>query len=127
MKKVTVHLPWPNSKLLPNRRGGRHWGSYQNQKVDSRAQGFIAAAESNMKHLFSADDLVKVMIVFYAPDARLRDLDGLYSSLKHAQDGICRYFGIDDSRMNPVTLVRRIDPDKVGYVVMTLEKLEEEP
>ena len=121
MKKVTIVLPWPDSNLMPNRRNGKHWRSYDRAKKASREAGKIAAYDAGAGKL--KQGLFSVRYVFYAPDRRRRDLDGLYGALKHTQDSVCEVLGIDDSQLNPVTLVRRLDQNKRGYVVMTLEAI----
>ena len=60
-----------------------------------------------------------IKLVFYPPDKRRRDLDNLFSSMKHTLDGVASALGIDDSQFRPVMLDFG-DVVKGGQVVMTI-------
>ncbi len=43
-------------------------------------------------------------MLFHAPDRRRRDLDNLLSSCKSYLDGVALAYGINDSRLRPMTI-----------------------
>jgi crossover junction endodeoxyribonuclease RusA len=61
----------------------------------------------------------KVTAVFFPPDKRHRDIDGLLSSMKAAFDGIADAIGVDDSRWQ--IGYRRGEPVKNGLVLIEIE------
>ena len=116
---MRVELPWPNPKLAPNRRNGKHWTVTH----DAKLEAFGAAATLTMQAQRSTgyeppmDGPVALAITFCAPDKRRRDLDGLLSSCKASLDAVAQVLGIDDARFEPVTL-RRGETTKGGAVVV---------
>ena len=101
---ITITLPFPSSKLMPNRKNGTHWASTIKEKEKAKNDGYYAAIAHKKKQFKPG-----VKIMFYCPDRRKRDLDNLYSAIKALQDGVCLGLGIDDSYFHPVTLDKTID------------------
>lgn len=98
---MIIKLSWPDSKLLPNRKNGRHWTSSQSAKENARLEGYQKAKDSGYT---APDGLLPVTLVFCAPDKRRRDLDNLLAAMKPALDGIAAALEVDDSRFRPVTI-----------------------
>ena len=106
MNEIKIVLPWPDSALMPNRRGGKHWASFQKKKEGARADGADAARNALEGH---GDDLiveggVSVSVMFFEPDRRHRDLDNLLGAIKWHLDGIAKELGIDDKQFRPITI-----------------------
>ena len=101
---ITITLPFPSSKLMPNRKNGTHWASTIKEKEKAKSDGYYAAI-AHKKNQFKPG----VKIMFYCPDRRKRDLDNLYSAIKALQDGVCLGLGIDDSYFHQVTLDKTVD------------------
>lgn len=101
---ITITLPFPNSKLMPNRKNGRSWASTVKEKEKAKNDGYYAAIGHKNKQIKPG-----VKIMFYYPDKRKRDLDNLYSAIKALQDGVCHGLNIDDSYFRPVTLDKTVD------------------
>ncbi len=111
---IEITLPWPDSKLMPNRRHGKHWASSQPAKVRSRQDAYYLAKAAKPEAM--PDGLLPLRIEFHAPDARKRDIDNLLSAHKAALDGIAQALGVDDSRFRPITLDYTTDTTKRGFV-----------
>lgn len=62
---------------------------------------------------------LKVTAVFFPPDNRRRDVDGMLSSIKSYLDGISDVIGVDDSKWQ--IALRREEPRKGGLVRVELE------
>ena len=120
--RIRIVLPWPDSRLMPNRRNGKAWQSTHAQKVRARQDGYLAAIQARGAGFDTQSDTLPMSITFVAKDRRKRDLDGLYGSLKHYQDGIAQALGVDDSRFRPVTLDYALDAEKKGFVIVEIGK-----
>ena len=64
---ITITLPFPDSKLMPNRKNGTHWASTVKEKEKAKNDGYYAAIGYRNKQFKSG-----VKIMFYCPD-RLRE------------------------------------------------------
>lgn len=98
-----ILLQWPDSKLLPNRKNGKFWGTHQSAKENARIDGY-KAAKDGIGTWVPPEGNIALSIVFNPPDKRRRDIDGALSSLKHHLDGMASALGVDDSRFRPVML-----------------------
>lgn len=117
---ITIRLPWPDSRLMPNRKNGRHWAGTQAAKVRARMDGAMSAKQAVGRNTVSLPDQIPVKITFAAPDRIRRDMDNLHSAMKASLDGIAKALGVDDSRFVPVTLDRVLDPNKQGFVTVEI-------
>ncbi|MEZ2742657.1 hypothetical protein ACBP93_08500 [Paenalcaligenes hominis] len=61
---------------------------------------------------------VPLTIVFFMPDRRRRDVDGMHGAIKHHLDGIAQALGVDDSIFRPVVIDVDLDPAKKGFVLV---------
>lgn len=117
---ITIRLPWPDSRLMPNRKNGRHWGGTRTINVGAHKDGAMATREAVGRHTINLPDRIPVKITFAAPNRTRRDLDNLLSSMKANLDGIAKALGVDDSRFVPVTLDRVLDREKKGFVIVEI-------
>lgn len=115
---VEIKLGWPDRALFPNRRGGRHWGSFQRQKESARHEGYMAAKQVLHGGSIASCGALPVAITFYQPDRRKRDIDGMLGAIKHHLDGIAKALGVDDYQFRPLTLNACYDRNKEGYVLV---------
>jgi len=120
LDRLQIVLPWPDSRLMPNRKHGRHWGETIRAKVAARTAGIYAAEAALGGNQLSVGDRIPVRLTFVAPNRRKRDLDNLLAAMKHALDGIAMYLEVDDSRFRPMTLDDGIDKEKKGFVLVEL-------
>lgn len=100
---LILTLPFPDSRLMPNRKNGKHWTSTQSAKEEARRIGYAAGKEA-MGAYWKPKEGVGLTLVFCPPDRRKRDLDNLHAAMKHYLDGVCAALEIDDSRFRPVLL-----------------------
>lgn len=120
LDRLTIRLPWPDTSLMANRKGGKHWGVSHAAKVRARELAFFAAKEALGRHTLAAAGNVPVSITWVAPNKVRRDLDGLLSAEKSRLDGIAAALGIDDSQFRPLTLDRALDSEKKGFVLVEI-------
>lgn len=115
---LMITIPWPDKALFPNARGGRHWASFQRQKEKARTDGYMAAKAAKGEKNLVGLKRVPLTIVFFMPDRRRRDVDGMYGAIKHHIDGMAKALGVDDSVFRPVKLDVARDGDKKGFVIL---------
>lgn len=120
LDRLTLTLPWPNPKLMPNRKNGRHWASTQAEKEQARGDGFLAAKEALALDSVNRSELLPLKLTFVAPDNRGRDIDNLLASMKPALDGIALGLGINDKQFRPITLDSAMDSEKKGFVIVEI-------
>ena len=99
MSDNVFNVPWPDPRLSSNKRIDRR--ALTSVRQTAREIGFYAVKEAEIK----LDDFpIELMLVFFPPDARRRDLDNLYTSFKPTQDGIFEALNLDDSLIRRVIL-----------------------
>lgn len=124
-QQITIELDWPATALWPNRSNGQHWavrGKYAQaarQDAKTRALQVLRRVDGGELAITSHGQCLPVTYVFHAPTRRRFDLEGAYSALKAAQDGIADALGVDDYNFAPVVLLRG-DVRHGGAVVVTL-------
>ena len=118
---ITIELPWPDKRLSPNARV--HWAVLSALKEVAKGDAWWATYEvlQGGFHLERAEGY-EAQYIFAPPDKRKRDIDNCLAMMKAAQDGVCEYYGIDDSRIKR-TILEWGDVVKGGKVVLTLEEL----
>lgn len=89
-----IELPWPDRRLHPNAR--IHHMEKARVAKQSREDAAWWAKHAGVKPIKA--DALSVTIIFYPPDNRRRDVDGMLASLKPALDGIADIIGVDDSK-----------------------------
>lgn len=67
---LTLVLPWPDMRLMPNRKNGRHWGGVQSAKEQARRDGRVAAVVELGRRRFIGGDRIPVKVTFMSPDRR---------------------------------------------------------
>ena len=105
---MRVELPWPDPKLMPNRKSGRHWAITQAVKLRRQRMAWALTREAMQKEAFVPMEgrLLPVSITFCPPSYIRRDLDGLLGALKPDMDGMAKALGVDDQFFEPITLAR---------------------
>ncbi|ETD72986.1 hypothetical protein V757_01000 [Pelistega indica] len=111
---------FPDSALMPNRKNGRHWATYQKAKEKARIEGFYVAKEANKRIKYPFLN-VPLSIMFYFPTKHKRDLDNLLSAMKYHLDGIAKALEIDDTQFYPIVISKDIDPNKKGFVEVIID------
>lgn len=94
---ITVRLPWPDKRLLPNARVERytHAEIVKQHRFMAKIETLAQVATNNR---LPPDYLSPLAInwTFHPPDKRWRDYDGMISAGKAYQDGIFDALGIND-------------------------------
>lgn len=108
---IDIELPWPDASLSPNSRTNWHVKSpvFKTAKEEARIET-ISQAPSRMS-LIGWDSIgyIKVKIYFYPPDKRARDVDNMLASVKAYIDGVAQALNVNDSKFNPIEIVRCVN------------------
>lgn len=111
---ITLRLPYPDSRLFPNRK--THWAKKLKSKNAQLALAY-SASSSHRGRLGKQNYPVK--IVFVPNSNRRFDLDGALSASKSTLDGVAKGLGIDDSQFRPITL-DSLPAQKEAHVIMEI-------
>ena len=103
---ITVHLPFPDPRLNPNRCKGKHWASTVALRKSAREAAMLLTRQASRGVTFPMGHEVSLKVIFVQPDKRLRDRDNLMASFKNSIDGIADALGINDVQFNPVIVCR---------------------
>jgi crossover junction endodeoxyribonuclease RusA len=107
---LTINLPFPNSKLSPNRAKGLHWAKTSAIKKEQLANAYSltqkAIADAGRSWFNPLTGQIPLTVTFCEPDKRMRDLDNCLSSAKNAIDGIAMALMINDKNFSPITIKR---------------------
>lgn len=122
---IVVTIPFPDSRLNPNRSKGVHWAATSALRKKARADAHLLtlAALGGKKW---TDRAASLTITFIQPDRRARDRDNLLAASKPALDGVADALGINDAHFDPVT-IRREYGSKPGSVRIEIGLGKEEP
>lgn len=115
---IAITLPWPPRSIHPNARA--HWGKKASDTKHARKTAGWCAREAGLRP--GDPDIpanMKVTVVFYPPDAKVRDRDNLLANCKAYFDGIADALGVNDSGWDFTTQVG--DIVKKGAVRVELE------
>lgn len=94
VKLPAIILPFPDRRLHPNAR--IHHMEKARVVKQAREDAAWWAKAAGVKPIKT--DALSITIIFYPPDNRRRDVDGMLASLKPALDGIADVVGVDDSK-----------------------------
>jgi crossover junction endodeoxyribonuclease RusA len=102
--EIMLNLLWPDPGLSPNAR--KHYREKaQLISVARQMARFQALGERDWWQLYiSKDAPLEVKWIFYPPDKRHYDLDGIFSRCKAAQDGIFDALETNDNRVKRTVL-----------------------
>jgi len=113
---VAVELPWPDRRLHPNARV--HWAAKAKAVKQARTDAAWWAKAAGVRP--SKAQALNVSVVFFPPDKRRRDTDGMLSACKAYIDGIADAIGVDDSAWN--LSMRRDEPREYGAVRFEIQE-----
>lgn len=118
---ITIELPWPDKRLSPNARV--HWRekAEAQQAYKNSAWWTTYDAVVGERHPKRFDKYI-ALYEFCPPDRRKRDIDNCLAMMKAAQDGVCEYLEIDDSRIKR-TILEWGEVVRGGKVVLRLEEM----
>lgn len=102
LDRLTIVLPWPDSRLMPNHKNGGHWAGTQDAKARARMDGAMSAKQAMGRNVLSLPDQIPVKITFAAPDRIRRDLDNLHGAMKASLDGIAKALGLAGGRAETI-------------------------
>lgn len=115
---IAFTLPWPDSRLNPNRSKGAHWAATSKARKDARLEAYVLARQASpVAPQFSG--AVALSLTFIQPDRRARDRDNLLAAMKPSLDGVADALGINDAQFEPITLSREYG-GKPGIVRITI-------
>lgn len=114
---ASIDLPWPSRELHPNARV--HFMARAKAAKRCRVLAAWEAKAAGVRKMAATG--LAVTAVFFPPDNRRRDTDGMLSSIKSYLDGIADVIGVDDSRWN--LAIRREAPKKPGSVRVEISEV----
>lgn len=115
---MRLSLPLPPRELNPNT--ATHWAKKAKVKAQCRADAyFLCRSESHLGIEAGVQEL-PLTVEFRLPGKRKRDADNLLASAKAALDGVSSALEIDDSRFNPITVVRAYGAPQPGEMVVCI-------
>lgn len=118
--RLTIILPWIDSRLMPNNKNGKAWQSTHSVKIRARQDGHYAARTALGRHKLVAAETYPLRITFYAPDGIHRDLDNMLAACKPILDGVAESLGVNDRRFRPLILDAGRDARKQGFVTVEI-------
>ena len=98
---MKVVFPWPSPKVFPNYKRANHWRKFRHVEKAEREAGCIITnaaipAYERRELREGLTDKLRLAVVFFPPDRRHRDDDGMVGAFKHFRDGMADSLGIDD-------------------------------
>ncbi len=117
---LEIKLDWPDTRLMPNRKNGKHWAATHVAIAQARDGAYRAARHAMAGKVFAIDGRTPMRVTFVAPDRRSRDLDNLLAACKPHVDGIAQALGIDDKYFRPITVDDGFDQFRRGYVLVEI-------
>lgn len=111
---ASLILPWPAKELSPNARVHHHAKSKAVKAYREGAYWLTRARDLSVPD----SEEVFLLIDFYPPDKRRRDLDNMLSAFKAGLDGIADALEVNDHRFSLV--IRRRAPRKGGEIVVRM-------
>ena len=111
-----IRLPFPDPRLFPNRKNGKHWSATKTVKDMQHNQAYIITKQA-ANGLVLRDGDIPLSLLFLTPDNRKRDADNMLAASKALLDGMAQALGIDDSRFRPVLVDWCKGTDKVGALI----------
>ncbi len=118
-------LPIPRPLLTTNQSRGKHWSEIRKAKADTELLTTIGCAKAKVPNI---SDPVTVRLIWYAPDARVRDTDSLYPTLKACIDALVKkgvlvddgYRHVVETTCGPIVISR--DNPRLELVIRRLEE-----
>ena len=105
-----IILQWPSSDLSPNSRC--HWAKKAKAAKAARQAAGWATKAAGVR--IKGSGAIDLHILFYPPNKRRFDLDGLLSRLKSSLDGVADALNVDDNRFT--LMIERREAVKGGEV-----------
>ena len=114
---LIVRLPFPDKKLMPNKRNGKHWTSTVASKDGQKRDAYILTGDALLKagpHEWP--EHIPLSLLYLTPDKRHRDLDNLLAASKALIDGMAQALGVDDKRFRPILIDAVLGPKEGGLI-----------
>jgi crossover junction endodeoxyribonuclease RusA len=117
---MTIILPWPEQELSPN--GRCHWRVKANFVAAARAGAYALACEQ--PEYIGHGVPLTVIMQFFPPDKKHRDLDNMIAMMKSSVDGIFTAKGCNDSQIAEIRAIRHDCIIPGGRVTVTVKEAE---
>lgn len=114
---LIVRLPFPDKKLMPNKKNGKHWTSTVANKDAQKSEAYIRTFEEmNIAGRQEWPEHIPLSLLYLTPDKRHRDLDNLLAASKALIDGMAQALGVDDKRFRPILIDAVLGPKEGGLI-----------
>jgi crossover junction endodeoxyribonuclease RusA len=97
---MIINLPFPDKRLFPNRKNGKHWTTVSGVKGTQFNQSYLLTKAAGA--FTPTKEFIPLSLMFVTPDKRHRDLDNMLAASKSILDGVAKALGIDDRRFKPI-------------------------
>ena len=118
---IEINLPWPDKRLSPNSRN--RWAKIKAKEQSKYDAWWCAFESTEALRVQEKGKKYEATYIFCPPDKRHRDIDNCLAMMKSAQDGVCEWLEIDDSRIKR-TVLEWGEVVTGGKVVLRLEEME---
>lgn len=122
---LIVRLPFPDKKLMPNRKNGKHWTSTVYSKSAQKTESYACTLEA-LQQTGPQEwrETIPLSLLYMTPDKRHRDLDNLLAASKALIDGMAQALGVDDKRFRPIMIDAALGPKEGGLIAAVGVKIE---
>lgn len=114
---LIIKLPFPDSRLSPNRKNGKHWTSTLTAKQDQKSAAYLLTMQALVEAgPQTCGENIPLSLLYMTPDKRHRDLDNLLACSKSQIDGMAKALVVDDKRFRPILIDSVLGP-KEGALI----------
>ena len=122
---LIVRLPFPDKKLMPNKKNGKHWTSTAANKDAQKRDAYIFTGDALRKAGPQTwNEHIPLSLLYLKPDKRHRDLDNLLAASKALIDGMALALGVDDKRFKPILIDSVLGSKDGGLIAAVGVKIE---
>jgi crossover junction endodeoxyribonuclease RusA len=101
---IIVELPFPDRHLMPNARVYYKAKAEYAKTARGTAKYTAYNARPSWDYAFPKGERIPLLLKFYPPDRKERDLDNLLAAMKSAIDGVSDALDINDKMFCPITV-----------------------
>lgn len=121
MIRVRVEYPWPSAKLVPHAKG--NWRAKASATKSARHEAGMVTLAASQRLQPLIEKKLCLVVEFYPPDARRRDVMNTIAACKAMIDGIADVMGTDDSQFEIEWPPRYAEPVERGKVIVEFQEV----
>ncbi len=122
---LIIRLPFPDKKLMPNKKNGKHWTSTVASKDSQKTDAFLLTLDAlDIAGKQTWPEHIPLSLMYLTPDKRHRDLDNLLAASKAIIDGMAQALGVDDKRFKPILVDSVLGPKEGALIAAVGVRIE---